>query len=58
MHHISKEDFSAINWLPVDQRVHQTLNVTIFKCASNTCPYYMKGVFEYASQSRISLRNN
>ena len=58
MHHISEEDFKTINWLPVDQRVQQSLNVTVFKYVNNACPYYMKEVFEYASQSRTSSRNN
>ena len=58
MHHFSEEDFKAINWLPVDQRVQQSLNVTIFKCVNNACPYYMKEVFEHASQGRISSKNN
>ena len=30
MHHIS-EDFKIINWLHVDQRVQQSLNVTVLK---------------------------
>ena len=58
MHHISEEDFKTINWLPVDQRVQQSLNVTVFKCVNNACPYYMKEVFEHASQGRISSKNN
>ena len=58
MHHISEEDFKAVNWLPVDQRVQQSLNVTVLKYVNNACPYYMKEVFEYASQGRISSRNN
>ena len=58
MHHISEEDFKTINWLLVDQRVQQSLNVTVFKYVNNACPYYMKEVFEYASQGRISSRNN
>ena len=57
MHHIF-EDFEIINWLPVDQRVQQSLNVTVFKYVNNACPYYMKEIFEYASQGRISSRNN
>ena len=57
MHHICEEDFKAINWLPVDQRVQQSLNVTVFKYVNKACPYYMKEVFEYASQERISSRN-
>ena len=57
MHHISEEDLKSINWLPVDQRVQQSLNVTIFKYVNNACTYYMKEAFEYASQGRISSRN-
>ena len=58
MHHFSEEDFKTINWLPVDQRVQQSLNVTVFKYVNKACPYYMKEVFEYASQGRISSIDN
>ena len=58
MHYISEENFKTINWLPLDQRVQQSLNVTVFKYVNKACPYYMHKVFEYASQGRISSRNN
>ena len=58
MHDISEEDFKTINWLPVDQRVQQSLNVTVFKYVNKAWSYYLKEVFEYASQGRISSRNN
>ena len=29
MHHFSEEDFKTINWLPVDQRVQESLNITV-----------------------------
>ena len=58
MYHISEEDFKTINWLSLDQRVQQSLNVTVFKYVNDACPYYMKEVFECASQDRISSRNN
>ena len=58
MHRISEEDFKTINWLPVDRRVQKSLNVAFFKYVNNACPYYVKEVFEYASQGRISSRNN
>ena len=58
MHQISEKDFKTINWLPVDQRVKQSLNATALRCVNKACPYYMKEVFEYASQGRISSRNN
>ena len=54
MHYISEENFKTINWLPLDQRVQQSLNVTVFKYVNKACPYYMKEVFEYASKGRIS----
>ena len=52
MHHISEEDFKAINWLPMNQRVQQSLNVVFFKYVNNVCPDYMKEVFDYASKGR------
>ena len=37
MRHISEEDFKTINWLPIDQIVQQSLNVTVFKYVNNVC---------------------
>ena len=42
----------------MDQTVQQSLNVTVVKYVNKACPYYMKEAFEYASQGRISSRNN
>ena len=58
MHHFSEKDFKTVNWLSVDQRVQQSLNITIFKYVNDACLYYMKEDFEYASQGRISKRDN
>ena len=48
MHHISEEDYKTINWLPVDQRVQKSLNVTVFKYINNASPcnamHHMKEV--------------
>ena len=44
-------------WLSVDQRVQQSLNVTTFNYVNNVCPYYVKVVFDYALQSRITSTN-
>ena len=30
MHHICEEDFKSINWLPVDQRVQQSVKMSQF----------------------------
>ena len=58
MHHIFEEDLRTIYWLPDDHRVQQSLNVTVFKYVNNACPSFMKKIFEYVSQGRISSRNN
>ena len=39
MHHISEEDFKTTNWLPVNRRVQQSVNVTVFKYVNKACPY-------------------
>ena len=48
MHHISEEDFRFINWLPTSKRVDQCIN---------TCPYYLKEIFEFTPHCRIDTRN-
>ena len=39
-------------------RVQESLNVTVFKYVNKACTYHMKEFIEYASQGRISSRNN
>ena len=55
---MSEKNFKTTNWLLVDQRVHQSLNATIFQYVNNICSYYVREVFEYASQGIISSRYN
>ena len=57
MHHISEEDFRSINWLPTKNRVNHCINTITFKFANNTCPYYLKEIFEFARHCRINLIN-
>ena len=57
MHHISEEDFRFINWLPTSKRVDECINTTTFKFANNTCPFYLKELFEFAPHCRIDTRN-
>ena len=57
MYHISAEDFRLINWLPANKRVDQYINTIIYKFVNNTCPYYLKEIFEFAPQCRIDTRN-
>ena len=57
MHHISVEDFRFINWLPTSKRVDQCINTITFKFVNNTCPCYMKEIFEFPPRCRIDTRN-
>ena len=57
MHHISDEDFRFINWLPTNKRVDQCINTITFKFVNDTCPYYLKEIFEFAPHCRIDTRN-
>ena len=56
-HHISEEYFRLINWLPTSKRVDQCINTITFKFVNNTCPYYLKEVFQFAPHCRIDTRN-
>ena len=57
MHHISEEDFILINWLSTSKRAEQCINTITFKFVNNTCPYYLKDIFEFAPHCRIDTRN-
>ena len=49
---------SQSNRLSLDERLHQSLNVTVFKYVNNVCPYYLREIFEPAMQGgRISRSN-
>ena len=56
MDHISEADFRLINWFP-SRRVDQRINNITFKFVNNTCPYYLKEIFEFAPHCRIDTRN-
>ena len=36
--HRNSEEVKTINWLLVDQRVQQSLNVAVFEKVNNVCP--------------------
>ena len=58
MHHIFDEDFRLINWLPTSKRVGSMYkHYYTFKFANNSCPYYLKEIFEFVPHCRIDTRN-
>ena len=52
-----EEDFRLIYWSPTRKRVDQCINTITFKFVNNTCPYYLKEIFEIAPHCRIDTRN-
>ena len=52
---ISSKEFESINLLPVNKRVHQSINAITFKFVINACPHYLNEVYEYAPQCRAEL---
>ena len=57
MYDISEEYFRLIYQLPTRKRVNQCINTIICKFVSNTCPYYLKGIFKFAPYCRIEARH-
>ena len=57
IHQISEEDFRLINWFPTSKKVDQCINTITFKFVNNTCPYYLKEIFEFDPHCRIDTRN-
>ena len=57
MDHMSEEGFRSINLLPTSKRVNQCINTITIKFVNNTCPYYLKEIFEFAPHCRIGTRN-
>ena len=57
-YHISNKEFESINWLPVNKRVHQCINVIKFKFVNNAGPHYLNEVYEYVPQCIIESRSN
>ena len=51
-----EEDFRLMNWLPTSKRVNQCMNTITFKFVNNTCPYYLKEIFEFTPHCRIDTR--
>ena len=45
------------NWLPTRKRVDQCLNTITYQFVNDTCPYYLKEIFEFAPHCRIDTRN-
>ena len=43
--HISHKEFETLNWLPVTERIHQSINSIVFKYVNDQCSNYLNEVF-------------
>ena len=57
IHHIPEEDFKAISSSATSKRFNQCIITMTFKFVINTCPYYLKEIFEFASLCRTEERH-
>ena len=57
INHIFEEHIRLITWLPTNKRVDQCRNTITFKFVNNTCPFYLKEIFEFAPHCRIDTRS-
>ena len=46
-----------MNWLPTSKRVDQCISTITIKFVNNTCPYYLKEIFEFSPYCRVNTRN-
>ena len=58
MTHISKNEFEALNWLPVKDRFNQSIKSIAFKYFTKQCPSYLNEVFELACPNNLRTRNS
>ena len=50
------QHLEKINWLPIKERVHQSILSHVYKSFNNDSPIYMSDMFKTASQSNINTR--
>ena len=49
----SKELFSGLKWLPVDNRIVHSKAVLVYKSLHNLVPMYMRDLFTYQSNQGV-----
>ena len=54
--HVGSKEFKIINWLPVQERFEQCINVHVYEFIKKESPVYMGKLFNIAEQPRINTR--
>ena len=55
MIHISKNEFETLNWLPVNDRLNQSINSILFKYFTKQCPSYLNKVLSKQFKNKKQL---
>ena len=58
MPHISQNEFEKLNWFPISDRINQSVLSTTFKFVNDIGPKNLNEVFQWAAESRRTLRND
>ena len=58
MGHISQNEFEKLNWLPISDTTKQCVLTTTFKFVNDISPNYLNEVFQWATESNRTLRND
>ena len=58
MAHISQNEFEKLNWLTISDKINQCVLSTTFKFVNDVGPKYLNEVFQWATESNRTLRNN
>ena len=56
--HICQNEFEKLNWLPISDRINQCVLLTTFKFFKHIGPNYFNEVFQWATESNRTLRND
>ena len=58
MTHIFKNEFEALNWLPVKDKFNQSINPIAFNYFTKQCASYLNEVFELPCPNNLRTRNS
>ena len=56
--HISQNEFEKLNWLPISNRINQCILSTTVKFVNDIGLNYLNEVFQWATESNRTLRND
>ena len=56
--HIGHKEFEQINWLNIEDRFYQCINVSVFNFFNEKCPSYMSNIYNPVGENSKCTRNS